>query len=308
MEILIFEPENYASQALNNYSKIGNVWFPNQEFQNDDIDVLVVRLVSVTKDGVLKKYKNLKHIITNTTGDTHIDLVECRRRGIQVHNFMAHTEKLDEIRATSEIALWHLICGFRKVHLYNRNLLKGSVDRLDFLGSTISGKTIGIVGMGRIGRHTAVLCEALKANIVWFDPYKEEAPIGRKLPSLEVLFAVSNAVSLHLPLNDLTKRIIDEKLLFKLKPGSIMINTSRGGIVDELAIENFLISKKIGYYGTDVLACEEVGNESKSPLLNLFRDGHQGINITPHIGGAAKDAFEYSEIKASEIFLNAMTN
>lgn len=307
MEILIFEPENYAPQALNNYSKIGNVWFPGQKFENDNIDVLVIRLASVTKDGALNKFKNLKHIITNTTGDTHIDLVECRRRGIQVHNFMDQTEKLDDIRATSEITLWHLICGFRKVHLYNKNLLKGPVDRSDFIGSTISGKTIGIVGMGRIGKHTAEICKALKANIVWFDPYKKEAPIGNKLTSLEVLFETSNAISLHLPLNDSTKNIINEKLLCKLKPGSIIINTSRGGIVDEHAMESFLISKKIGYYGTDVLACEEVGNEFESRLLNLFREGHQGINVTPHVGGAASDAFEYSEIKASEIFLDVVT-
>jgi D-3-phosphoglycerate dehydrogenase len=184
---------------------------------------------------------------------------------------------------------------------------EGDFDRTQFLGRELSGRTLGVVGFGRLGQQVAKYGSVFGMNVVVFETDNAKhaliAPF-KKIDSLVELLNFSDVVSVHIPFNDENQNCINAAMISEIKRGAIFINTSRGELVDELALSSSLRSGQLFGVGVDVLS-NESGDEFEarnSPLVSAMRDGFNVI-VTPHIGGWAHDAVEMTRTSIVDEFL-----
>lgn len=225
----------------------------------------------------------LRVVANFAVGIDNIDLEACRQRGVAATNT---PEVLTN--ATAELALALTLAAARGLPAAERDLRAGAWrgwDPRGFLGTELSGATFGVAGMGRIGRRYAELVRPLAGKLLYASrtPRTEaEAELGARRVEIDELFASSDVVSLHLPATDETRLVVDRERLRTMKPTAILVNTSRGALVDEAALAEALREGWIGAAGLDVYAREpEVGPE----LLEAPR-----AVLLPHIGSATERA------------------
>jgi glyoxylate reductase len=230
----------------------------------------------------------LKAISTMTVGYDHIDVPECTKRGIYV-GFTP--DVLTD--ATADLAFALLLCAARRLAEADRfvraGMWKKPLPVQGFLGTSTSGKTLGIIGFGRIGRAVGIRAKGFQMHVVYYDKERlrreDEETTGAAYRPLEDLLRESDFVSLHVPLSDSTRSLIDEARLRLMKPGAILINTSRGQTVDEGALSRALKESRILAAGLDVYEKEPL--DPASPLLAL-----DNVVLLPHLGSAAKETRE----------------
>ena len=229
---------------------------------------------------ILDVYPEIKFIAVAFTGFDNIDLRECKKRNIAVYNVPAYsTESVAELTVGLAISL------LREIPAADRLVHEKKWD-LGHAGNELCGKTIGILGTGAIGNRAAELFRAFKCEIIgWSRTARREFRNleGQYVASSKELFSSSDIVSVHLPLNDETRRYVDKKLLDAMNPNAYLINTSRGGVVDKDALVETLINKKISGAAIDVFDQEPL--PSDDPLLSLTN-----IILTPHIAYKTKEA------------------
>ena len=179
-------------------------------------------------------------------------------------------------------------------------MVGGYWPREQFIGGEISGKTIGLVGFGQIAQFVALRAAAFGMRVAYFDPYlvSENTALGAfRSRSLDELLAIADCVSIHVPLNDGTYRLIDSERFAQMKTGAILINTSRGGIVDEKALIHHLKTGHIGGAALDVFEDE--------PLDQLRGAQFEGIDqliLTPHIAGVTHESnHRVSQVTAENV-------
>ena len=236
--------------------------------------------------GFLDAAPRLKVISTMTVGYDHIDVAECTKRGI----YIGHTPDV-LTDATADLAFALLLCAARRVAEGDRFVRAGIWKKLlppqGFLGTSVSGKTLGIIGMGRIGRAVGSRAKGFRMNVLYHDRERltldDENALGAAYSTLEDLLSESDFVSIHVPLMENTRHLIDEARLRLMKPGAILINTSRGPTVDEAALVRALKEKWILAAGLDVYEKEPLA--PASPLLGL-----DNVVLLPHLGSATKEA------------------
>jgi phosphoglycerate dehydrogenase-like enzyme len=163
----------------------------------------------------------------------------------------------------------------------------GNWQREDFPGTMINGRALGLVGVGRIGGWMARYAQAFGMSVVGHDPYQDVLPDGVERVTLAEMFGQCDFVSVHVHLSDETRGLISRDLLEAAKIGLVLINTSRGAIVDEAALVHGLASGRIGGAGLDVLDGEP--DTANHPLV-LYSQTHDNLLITPHCGGFSPDA------------------
>ena len=173
-----------------------------------------------------------------------------------------------------------MIVLLRKIVQAHNSVLKYNWDYLPYIGNQISGLTIGVVGYGRLGKIFCKQLNGFGSKILVNDPYVKNCPYNNI--SLSDLISKVNVLVLHVHVNDKTRKFINNKMIKKMKKGAIIINTSRGELVDENDILKNIKSGHLGGYGTDVLA-DEFENIKKSPLIKYANKFP--IVITPHVGG-----------------------
>ncbi|MEK7185046.1 MAG: NAD(P)-dependent oxidoreductase [Patescibacteria group bacterium] len=262
-------------------------------------NVLLVGLgLNINKE-VIDRGQNLKVIATVTTGLDHIDLDAAMARSISVLSLRGENDFLDTISGTAELALGLMINLCRQIHLATQSVQRGEWQRELFRGRSLIGKTLGIVGLGRLGKMMARYGHGLGMNIVFADPNVDSIrfPDYKKL-SLDELVVVSDVISLHLHLNNETKGMINGRLFQKMKPTSYIINTSRDGIVNETDLIDALQLKTISGYATDVLSGEvDFGGmvPPDHPLV-LYSKNNPNVIIVPHIGGMTVESREATDI------------
>lgn len=277
-----------------------------------DYDILIIGLGLVVDRGVIEKAKNLKIIACPATGLDHIDLVYCGENKIKVLSLKGETEFLNSITGTAELAFGLMISLLRKIPFAFDDVKKNYWRRDDYFGNNLKDKTLGIVGLGRLGKLMAQYAKAFDMRVLAFDPYKEsdfiEAGVGRKA-TLAELVSQSDIVSLHVPLNQETENMFDEKIIGAMKLGSFLINTSRGKVVDEMALIEALVNKKVAGYATDVLADELdfINGKAESSLIEYTKENNNVI-ITPHIGGATFESREATDIFIAEKIRKLVSN
>lgn len=206
-------------------------------------------------------------------GYDNVDLAACSRRGVQVCNAAGLNAD-----AVAEHVMALLLCHYKNICLLNQFMrIGGSASLPDYHGGELSGRTLGLVGLGHIGRAVAVRAQAFGLRVLGWSYRPIQVP-GVTPVSLPQLFAESDIVSLHVPLTDDTRQLIDAAALAQMKPTSLLINTARGGLVEEQALVHALQHGTLGGACLDVFADEPLPAES--PLRAL-----DNVILTPHTAG-----------------------
>ena len=242
---------------------------------------LVVRSASKVDKEALDKADKLKLIIRAGVGVDNIDIPEASRKGIIVQN----TPGGNSI-STAEQAIALLFATARKTPQANASVKEGKWEKSKFKGTELTGKTLGIVGLGRIGKEVVVRARGLKMKILGYDPYipaKNLEHLEIELVSKEEIISRSDFITVHTPLTDSTENFINKENLSKLKDGVALINAARGGIYQEEALCEGLESGKLGAVALDVFTTEPLPENSK------FRK-FQNCILTPHLGASTEDA------------------
>ena len=248
-----------------------------------DYDVLVVRSrTNVSKD-VIENGNSLKVIARVGVGLDNVDTNYAKSKNIQVIN----AQEAATI-AVSELVIGSMISLARLIPYAHSELSKGNWIKKSLMGTELSGKYLGIVGVGNIGRNVGRIARALRMNIIGYDIY----PISREYinevsminADLNTLVESSDFITIHVPLSSDTYHLFDKKLLSRMKKSGYIINTSRGGIVDEIALHDLLKDQKIAGAGLDVFEIEPPTNRKFLEMPNVLG--------TPHIGAQTKEAQE----------------
>jgi D-3-phosphoglycerate dehydrogenase len=234
-------------------------------------------------------------IATAVTGIDHIDDEACSCAGIQVVSLRGETEFLETIRATAELTLAITLALIRRVPQAMNAVLRGQWNRDAFQGTELFGKTVGIVGLGRLGSIVATYFKVFGMCVVGFDPFVEfPYTLARRCESLDELMAGSDVVSIHVSYSPATRHLINASSLARAKRGAIIVNTSRGGIIDETALLASLKSGRIAGAALDVLNGEP--DFAPDHPLKQYACDHDNLVITPHIGGNTRESFEKTEL------------
>jgi len=234
---------------------------------------------------LLSAFPLLKVICTASTGLNHIDLDYCFKNEIKVISLTEERLTINKITSTAEHAFALLMSSIRRIPNSFSSVLSGSWDYEPFIGRQLKELTIGVVGYGRLGTLFSHYCDAFGAKVFVYDPYSNVPhPRISQLPHIHQLFEVSDVVSLHIHFSESTEGLIDKKALSCAKDDILLINTSRGGIVNEVDLLNFLSSHPRAKYATDVIA-DEMDSISSSPVILQARANPDQFIITPHCAG-----------------------
>ncbi len=241
-----------------------------------DADILVVRSATKVKGELMDSLEAAKLIIRGGVGLDNIDLDAAKKKGIKVVN----TPEASSI-SVAELVFSHLFALLRHVVRGTVGMKNGKWEKKALKGSEVFGKTMGIIGMGRIGREVAKRAKALGMNVIAYDVVDFPSELAEKV-TLEELYEKADVITLHVPLIPVTKHMINRESMAKMKDGVIIINCSRGGVVDEDALYEAIKNGKVKGAGLDVFEKEPPEN---SPLFEL-----DNVTLTPHIGASTKEA------------------
>lgn len=246
-----------------------------------EFDVVVVRSATKVRQPIIDKAAEagrLKLIIRGGVGVDNIDVAYATEKGIKV----ANTPNASSA-SVAELALAHMFAVARFINISNVSMREGKWDKKKYEGTEIGGKTLGLVGFGRISRELARMGKALGMKVIYTDIMgKMEGYDEFKFCSLEELLPQADYVSLHIPFIKEQGATIGKAQFDMMKDGAILINCARGGVVDEAALLEALNSGKLAGAGVDVFVEEPTKN---AELVN-----HPKVSVTPHIGAATIEA------------------
>jgi len=248
----------------------------------EEADYVIIRTINLSGSD-LSKAKKLKLIHKWGVGYDNIDLESVSALNIPVAVCYGMNST-----PVAEMAVLHILALYRNLLAIDSRLKKNVWAKDEYSGKsyTISGKIVGLVGAGNIGRKVAALTQAFGASVQYYDvhriPLEKERQANLTYVELERLLATSDIISLHVPLTEHTENLIDEKALSLMKPTAILVNTSRGGIVDELALARALQNKTIMGAGLDAFSQEPP--EKNCPFYAM-----ENVVTTPHAGGNTAD-------------------
>jgi len=300
--ILLAEKSSFSEKGILELGKLGKLEaldLTQAELlaRISKVDVLVLRLGLGVGADLLGLAANLKVIVTPTTGLDHIDLAAANQNGVEVLSLKGEREFLDRVYSTAEHTFALMMALIRHIPASFEAVKNYEWRRDVFRGHELDGQTIGLIGCGRLGTMMVGYCRAFGMRVLVYDPYQENLPEGiEKVESLKELLSRSEIVSLHVPLNDETRGMLSETEFAQMRSGAILINTSRGAIVDEKALLRALEREHLAGVAVDVV-CDEhrIETEKSQPLIEAAR--RQGkIIITPHIGGATFESVEKADI------------
>lgn len=242
-----------------------------------DCDGYIAGLDMVTSK-VIDSTNRLKVISRYGAGYDRVDLEAASKKGIAVTNTPGVNAE-----AVGEVAMSLALSVARKIPYLNSQTRKGSWIRST--GMELKGKTMGIVGLGAIGKVLARCAKGFDMKVIAYDPYIDEEYCKRheiEVCTFEQLIRSADVISLHLPLNDKTRHLIDQEAIAQMKPAAILINTSRGGIIDEQAAYEALKEGRLGGMGLDAF---EIEPPVDSPLFEF-----NNVVATPHTGAHTQEA------------------
>ena len=242
-----------------------------------DCEIVVIRSATKLTKAVLDKAEQLKIIARCGVGIDNVDLDFAKSKNIFVTNSPSAN-----LISVVELTVALIISVSRKLSLADSHLKKGEWNRSQFLGNELYGKTLGIVGFGKAGRLVAERMKSFGMSIVFYDPYVTAWNGSEESIKLDDLLRTADVVSIHVIKTKDTENLISKDMLDLLKPSSVIINTSRGGVLDEDYLFELLESEKIFGAGLDVY--------SNEPPENV--DRYNGLNLvtTPHIGASTNEA------------------
>ena len=232
----------------------------------------------------LRRAMGLQVIASPSTGLDHIDLQVARERGVSVLSLKDDREFLDSITATAEVAWGLLLSVVRRIPGASAAAQRGEWSRDLFRGTQLSGKTLGIVGYGRLGRMVANYGRAFRMRVLAHDVAALQPDDGVEMVGFDDVISQSDVLSIHVHLTEETRGLIGAPEFSKMRRGAVLINTSRGAVVSQDALLQSLRTGHLGGAGLDVIDGEWDKDLTAHPLIQLSRQTDR-LLITPHIGG-----------------------
>ncbi len=256
----------------------------------EDVDVLVVRSATKVTREVLEAGKRLKIVARAGVGLDNIDQEAAKERGIKVLNAPESVSV-----AVAELVLGLMLSWCRRIPAADASMRQGKWEKSKFMGIELRGKTLGILGTGRIGLEVARRAKAFGMRLLGHDivQSKEFLELGGEYVGLEDLLRNSDFVSLHVPLNEQTRNMLGERELRMMKPTAVLINTSRGAVVQEEALLKALREGWIAGACLDVYWKEPISSDH--PLLQL-----SNVVLTPHLGASTEEAQREAALVVAE--------
>ncbi|MBE9190334.1 phosphoglycerate dehydrogenase [Gloeocapsopsis crepidinum LEGE 06123] len=246
-----------------------------------EYDALMIRSGSRVTQEIIEAGTQLKIIGRAGVGVDNVDVNAATRKGIVVVN-----SPEGNTIAAAEHALAMMLALSRYIPDANASVKSGNWDRKSFIGAEVYKKTLGIVGLGKIGSHVATAAKAMGMKLLAYDPFistERADQLGCRLVEMDVLLQESDYITLHIPKTSETTHLINADAIAKMKPNARIINCSRGGIIDEMALYNALKEGKIAGAALDVYETEPLGD---SPLKSLEKQ----VILTPHLGASTTEA------------------
>ncbi len=272
----------YAWAEVRNHHELAD-----QLSRSPSVRIIVSEYVRI--DGfVLDRAPGLKGVIAYGAGTDHIDLKQATERGVLVCNCRG-----ENAEAVAELTFGLLLCLMRKIHWFDRYVREGSWKKTEgaalpqwATGGELQGKILGVIGLGQIGSRVARIARGFDMKIIAYDPFAQPqvAPGVENIP-LEDLLTQADIITLHVPLTPSSEKIINARALALMKPGALLVNTSRGKVIDEAVLLRVLKEKRIGGAALDVFASEPISG--KHPFCSL-----ENVVLSPHIGAMTQEAGE----------------
>ena len=263
-----------------------------------DYDGLAIRSATKVTEEVLDAATNLKIIGRAGIGVDNVDMGAATKRGVIVMN-TPHGNSV----TTAEHTITMILALARQIPEANTSTKAGKWEKSNFMGTEITGKTLGLIGCGNIGTIVADRAQGLKMRVVGYDPYlsSENAKrLGIEKLELDDLLARADFITLHTPLTDATRNIVSADALNKTKRGVRIINCARGGLVDELAIAAALKSGHVAGAAFDVFEVE--------PATDNILFGFENVIATPHLGASTTEAQEKVALQVADQMTNYLMN
>lgn len=287
---LITAPAYFDHDAVKEFERFSTVtvkqYSPEELLKYiSDYHILAIRVDTIINQQLLDTAVNLKVIATATTGINHIDLEYAKKKGIEVISLQGANTI-----ATVEHTLALLLTVIRKIPAAHASLLRGEWNRAAYIGTELSGKKLGIVGFGRIGRDLAARARAFGMEILAYDPYLKPEDFAQHHAAqkeLNALLKEADIITLHLLLTPETKGMINKEKISLLKPNAILLNCSRGEVVVDQDLIEVLEQKKIACAALDVFSEEPL--RQTSPLI-AYAKTHDNLILTPHLAGSTHEA------------------
>jgi len=242
-----------------------------------EAEVLLIRSKTTVNADLLAKAPNLKLVIRGGVGMDNIDKKLCAEKGIKATN----TPKASSI-AVAEMAMAFMAAIPARLIEAHVSMVEGKFLKNELKRTELYGKILGLIGAGAIATEVAKRATAFGMKIIAFDPFLKEHPIADLVPSLDELAAKADFISLHTPLTDETKGMVNAQLISKMKDGVIIVNTGRGKCINENDLAEALKSGKVRAYGTDVWFSDPPPPDC--PLLKA-----PNVFMAPHLGASTKE-------------------
>jgi D-3-phosphoglycerate dehydrogenase / 2-oxoglutarate reductase len=256
-----------------------------------DYQVILVRSRTKITREVIHEASNAKIIARAGVGLDNIEVTAAEEKGIRVVNAPEAA-----INAVSELTVGNMISLARSIPLADSEMKRGKWIKKNLMGTELSGKYLGIVGVGNIGRNVGRIAKALRMNLIGYDPYPIDRDyikeVGLIVTDLNTLVQSADFITCHVPLLEETKHLFNAELISNMKSTAYIINASRGGVIDETALYNALCDGSIAGAALDVFETEPPLN---NPLIGL-----SNVICTPHIGAQTKEAQELTSIVIAE--------
>jgi D-3-phosphoglycerate dehydrogenase len=271
--------------------QVTKAWdLPKAELQNiiSDYDALIVRSATKVNADLIAKAKSLKVIGRAGDGLDNVDLEQAKKQGIAVVN-------TPHVASTSvaELAIGHLLAIARGIVEGTISLREGRWVKEESMGVEVNGKTLGIIGCGSIGREVKKLAMGLGMNVLTVD-----VCVGAEFVPLDQMLPRADFISVHVPLTPHTRHLLSTKEFGKMKTGVMIINCSRGGIVDEEALYNALVQGKVKAAALDVFEKEPPKNSNLLTLRNVY--------ATPHVGAQTYEAQLRTSLQIAKKVMEAL--
>ncbi|MEL7512867.1 MAG: phosphoglycerate dehydrogenase, partial [Cyanobacteria bacterium J06554_3] len=246
-----------------------------------EYDALMIRSGTKVTQAVIEAGKSLKIIGRAGVGVDNVDVPAATRRGIVVVN-----SPEGNTIAAAEHALAMMLSMSRYIPAANKSMKAGDWNRKAFTGVEVYKKTLGVVGLGKIGSHVATVARAMGMNLLAFDPFissERAEELGCRLVEMDFLLSEADYITLHIPKTPETANLINAESLAKMKPTARIVNCARGGIIDEAALAQALTDGVIAGAALDVYSEEPLGD---SPLRSVDKS----LVLTPHLGASTAEA------------------
>ena len=294
MKCLIIDVVSPAiAEELGKYMEVDTKILPTQEDLAGiigDYEVLIMRVDPAINKDILDAAKKLKVIGVCAVGLNHIDMNYAKEKGVQIFNAPGLNDN-----AVAELTISKMLDISRHtIDACNDVKLSKNWDKYRFMGRELRGKTLGILGFGRVGQRVGKLAHAFQMYVVAYDPYLPEYVFDQeatKSMSVEEILKTADFVTIHMPLTPETKDLIRAESIATMKDDAVVLNMARGGIVNEKDMYEALKAGKIGGYATDVMATELAGGGLTegagfdSPLFEC-----DNFIVSPHLGAQTVDA------------------